>query len=173
VTDQTSQPGHDRCAAAHHQDMTSPAPAITKVSLNINVDQDDPGTLSLGVHTLGVHPYVVVQMSADDQALVLDVEVGGREMSMKTIGDALEMIAKTFQGKGDDLTAQAKDAGGQIRVEAMASAFFADEPATVDERTCICDGGSYFTAEQNASRHPFLVNDDCPFHGTDAKGGSR
>lgn len=55
---------------------------------------------------------------------------------------------------------------------APAPASDAETPA-VDERRCVCDGGSYFTAEQNAKRHPFLVNDKCPFHGKDAKGGTR
>lgn len=34
-----------------------------------------------------------------------------------------------------------------------------------DTPRCICDGAAYHTTEENARRHPFLVNDSCPVHG--------
>lgn len=160
--------------------MTAPAPAISKVALNVNVDQSGPSEVILTQTLLGMNPFVIVEMHADSESLTLDVEIGGREMSMASIGKALEVLAETLQSKGDDLTAQAKASEEQsVTLDIKASVLFADKaetadaPETTDERRCTCDGGSFFTAEQNAKRHPFLVNSDCPFHGTDAKGGTR
>lgn len=156
--------------------MTAPSPAIAKVSLNVNVDQAARGEIVLTQQMLGLNPYVVVEMSVANSALVLDVEVGGEEISMNAIGDALAMLSKTLKARGDSLTAQAKASDEKsVTLDMKASALFAEptDEEPVDERKCTCDGGAYFTAEQNASRHPFLVNDNCPFHGKDTKDGTR
>lgn len=35
----------------------------------------------------------------------------------------------------------------------------------VEGKRCTCDGGSFHTPAENAARHPFIVNPDCPIHG--------
>ncbi len=42
------------------------------------------------------------------------------------------------------------------------------EPA--GSRACICDGAAYYSAPENASRHPFIVNAGCPVHDSNPAG---
>jgi hypothetical protein len=41
--------------------------------------------------------------------------------------------------------------------------------AEVIEERCICDGGAYYSGEQNRARRPFIVNQECEIHGTGAR----
>lgn len=91
--------------------MTAPAPAISKVALNIDIDQSGPDELVLSQRMLGMDPYVIVEMRVDDGALVLDAEIGGEEMSMTAVGQALRYLADALEKRGDTLAAQAKATG--------------------------------------------------------------
>lgn len=83
--------------------------AIQKISLNINVDQSQEDELVLSSPVLGMDPYVLVEMRLDDGVLTLEAQIGGEEMSMSSIGHALEMLAQALMKRGDALAAQAKE----------------------------------------------------------------
>jgi len=77
----------------------------------------------------------------------------------------------TFHYIGIERKAATQDFCPEHRTTAFDWATWQAQELAREPVRCTCDGGALRTEQENRERHPFIVNADCPMHGSRSERG--